>query len=95
MKARELANHVLREMKRTGEWAMIPTIDKKWLLRWKRDKGVVFRKPNQRWKVSRKKLLERLRLMWLNVVRVRRFAERTWGRDLATEIWGIDEKPIH
>jgi hypothetical protein len=95
LKARELADSILKIQRSTGTFGQMPIIDKHWLLRWKRDKGVVFRKPNMRFKCSKQVMLERLRAMWLNCIRVRRLAERTIGRDLSEAIYGIDEKPIH
>ena len=95
LKAKEIATKVLREMRRLNEFTEMPVIDKHWLRRWKRDKKVVFRKPNMRFKCSRPVLESRLRAMWLNTIRVRRLAEHTLGRDLADQIYGVDEKPIH
>ena len=95
LKAREIATTILRAQRGHGKFILMPRLDKKWLYRWKRDKGVVFRKPNCRYKCSKAVLLRRLRAMWLNVIRVRRFAERLWHIDLAPRIFGIDEKPVH
>ena len=66
-----------------------------WLLRWKRDYGVVFRRPNIRFKCSKGVLIERLRAMWLNVIRVRRLIWHFTGHDVGSRMYGIDEKPIH
>ena len=95
MKARELADQVLDVMRKTGDYGEIPQIDRNWLHRWKRDKGVVFRKPNMRFKCSRPVMKKRLRAMWLNDIKVRRLAELCLGKDLADQIFGLDEKPIH
>jgi hypothetical protein len=95
MKARSFATMVLKAQRKTQCFTEMPKIDKHWLLRWKRDKGVVFRKPNARSKCSKPVLLRRLRAMWLNCIRVRRLAQQTLGRDLADSIYGIDEKPLH
>jgi hypothetical protein len=94
-KARLIADKVLKIQRETGGFGPMPVLDKHWLLRWKRDKGVVFRKPNMRFKCSKPVLVERLRAMWLNLIRVRRLAERLFGNDLSKAIFGIDEKPIH
>ena len=95
MKAREIATTVLHEMRRTGQWAKLPNLDAQWRLRWKRDYAVVFRRPNRRYKISKAVLLRRLRSMWLNMIRIRRLAYKLLGKDLADQIYGIDEKPLH
>lgn len=95
MKAKHLATELLRTQWRLGGIAVLPKIDKHWLLRWKRDKGVVFRKPNVRYKTSMEMMRARLRAMWLNVIRVRALAKALIDNDLAGRIYGIDEKPIH
>ena len=94
-KARSLARDITRLQRATGNYTPMPKLDKHWLLRWKRDKGVVFRKPNQRIKTSRAKLIARLRAMWLNTIRVRRLAQIFLHNDLADRVFSIDEKPIH
>jgi hypothetical protein len=73
----------------------MPKLDSGWLLRFKRDKGIVLRRPNMRYKCSRPVLLARMKSMWSNIFRIRRLSERLFGQDLATAIYGIDEKPLH
>ena len=41
------------------------------VVKWRKQFTVSLRKPNKRWKVPRRVLLQRLRIMWLNLVRVR------------------------
>ena len=97
-KARALAATLLEGMRITGCYSPLPDSfagGPQRLLRWKRDKGVVLRKPNARYKVSYPVLSQRLRATWLNVIRVRWLASRLLGDDLSTKIYGIDEKPIH
>jgi hypothetical protein len=94
-KARELAAQVVAAQRDNGLDMDIPVIDKHWLLRWKRDKGVVFRTPNLRFKTSRATLILRLRAMWVNVIKVRHLAFLLLGHDLHDRIVGVDEKPIH
>ena len=94
-KAQEISSEVLREMHRSGQYVEMPMIDKSWLRRWRRDYGVSFRRPNQRYKCSRRVLGDRLRTMWLNCIRVRRAAQRLLGHDLQYAIYGIDETPFH
>ena len=50
MKARELGAHALQHMRETGVYSPLPSFDREWLRRWKRDYSVVFRKPNMRFK---------------------------------------------
>lgn len=95
MKARQIAGEILKASVKTGQYTVMPQLDKHWLYRWRRNKGVSFRRPNRRYKASKKTLMVRLRCMWLNVVRVRRLAQRFLGRDLAEAIYGCDEKPLH
>ena len=95
MKARELAGHALKHMRETGDFSELPVFGRMWLLRWKRDYGVVFRRSNVRFKRSKGVLIERLRAMWLNVIRVRRLIWHFTGHDVGSRMYGIDEKPIH
>ena len=71
----------------------VPRITSEWLQGWRCEYGVSLRTPNKRWKVSRPVLLERLRICWLNVYRVRRLAELCFGISLIIE--GFDQKPFH
>ena len=95
MKAREMGGHALEHMRRTGVYSPLPAFDREWLRRWKRDYGVVFRRPNMRFKCTRAVLIERLRAMWLNVIKIRRLLWHITGADVGNRIWSIDEKPVH
>jgi len=95
LKARNLADLILQAQRATGHYTPMPKLDKHWLLRWKRDKGIVFRKPNQRIKASRQKMMTRLVAMWLNVFRVRYLAVKFLGFDIGVCIFSVDEKPLH
>ena len=95
MKAREIAEHCLADMKREGRYVPMPFLNRHWLFRWRADYGVSYRRPNMRFKCSLPVLQQRLRAMWCNNIRVRHLAERTLGHDLSHSIHGIDEKPIH
>jgi hypothetical protein len=95
MKARSISEQVLKAQRATGMYTSMPKLDKHWLLRWKHDKGVVFRKPNVRFKCSKAVMTARLRAMWVNSFKVRRLAQRLLGSDLADQMYGIDEKPLH
>ena len=95
MKAKEFCERVLQKQRQSGCFAALPIINRHWLLRFKRDFGIVLRKPNARFKCSRVVLKHRLKCCQLNVFRVRRLAERLLGKDLADQIYGVDEKPLH
>ena len=48
-----------------------------------------------RFKCSKPALIERLRAMWLNVIRVRRLLWHFVKEDVGQRMYGIDEKPVH
>ena len=93
--AKQIADTIVHEQRKTGVLQPMPVLDRHWFLRFKRDKGIVFRRPNLRFKCSQSVLLARLRAMWCNLVRVRRLAELLLGTSLGDSIYGVDEKPIH
>jgi hypothetical protein len=95
MKARSISEEILKVQRATGMYSSMPKLDKHWLLRWKRDKGVVFRKPNVRFKCSKAVMTARLRAMWVNSIKVRRLSQKLLGKDLTDQMYGIDEKPLH
>jgi hypothetical protein len=70
-----------------------PVLSNRWLLEFRRQYRISLRLPNKRWKVSRDVLLERLRICWLNVYRVRRFIQLVFKYDPA--VWSFDQKPFH
>ena len=92
-KARLLAAECLNHMRATHCFSHIPELNTQWLLGWKREYGVGWRKPNAKYKVSWPKLKERCCATWLNVIRVQQFAKRVLNKTL--EFIGIDEKPVH
>jgi len=94
-KAKAMGATALQHMRDTGVYGPLPKINKGWLLRWKRDYGVVFRRPNMRFKCSKRLLTQRLRAMWVNNVKVRRLFHHFCGHEASDLIWGIDEKPLH
>ena len=94
-KVKDLTEQILEAQRVTGCYSPLPDINRRWLLRWKREKGVVLRRPNARLKCSWEKLLGRLRAMWVNVIKVRHLATRFLGSDLSDRMFGIDEKPLH
>ena len=77
-----------------GVRAVVPKIEgSNWLWRWRKTYNVSLRQPNKRWKVPRRILLARLRIMWLNLIRVRCLAMLALGYDL--EVDNADQKPFH
>lgn len=95
LKARQFADLIVQEHLKTKAFVAMPKITSAWLARWKKDKGIVFRKPNPRSKASRPVLLERVRATWCNLLRVRYLASKTIGSDLSEVVYGVDEEPIH
>jgi len=71
LKARQIADVIVEEQVRTKAFVAMPKINAAWLMRFKKDKGIVFRKPNLRYKVSRPVLLARVKATWCNLLRVR------------------------
>ena len=92
-KAKHFANMCLEQMEVANQYMQMPVLDFAWLWRWKRRHGVVWRKPNCKFKISWGALKVRCAATWLNVQRVQQLAKRVLGRELPVE--GIDEKPIH
>ena len=68
-------------------------ISSRWLSIWKQEYRVSLRKPNRRWKVSRSVLLERLRIGWCNIFRVRKYIMLMFGYD-PLQI-NFDQSPYH
>ena len=78
--------------------ANLPNLSKEsaarsWLWRWCRRYNIRLRSPNVRYKVSRGKLMVRLKYMWLNTLRVRALAQFALG--IQPIIEGIDQKGLH
>ena len=95
MKAKAIAKEVLSQQRAEGKFEALPVLDRGWPSRFKKDKGIVWRRPNVRFKCSRVVLLGRLRATLLTCTRVRRLAEHTLGHDLSEATYGIDERPLH
>ena len=68
----------------------LPTISRKWVDKWRRYYGVSWRTINVRYKISRKKLLSRLRTFWCNVIRVRYLCQLLTGTE--PTFVGYDQK---
>ena len=82
-KARMLTIEYFQTQLRMGEVPRIPKVDGQWICRWKRQRGISFRKPNKRYKVSFAGILIRLRIFWLNNMRVRYFSLKLSERNKA------------
>ena len=65
----------------------------RWLDCWQADYGVSFRKPNRKYKVPKDVLLERMRLWWVSVFRIRTLCVSCFGYDPEMENW--DQSPLH
>jgi hypothetical protein len=76
IKARQLVVEYFKTCVGKNEVPRLPAITKQWVYRWKRRHAVSFRKPNQRYKVSKQGIMFRLRVFWLNNIRVRYFSIR-------------------
>ena len=70
-----------------------PVLSHSWLRDWCLQYGVCLRKPNRRCQVPRPVLQERLRVMWCNIIRVRRLAVLLLGYDPAVD--NVDQSPFH
>ena len=92
-KAKHFASMCLQAMEKVQQYMQVPVLDFAWLWRWKKRHGIVWRKPNCKFKLSWDALKVRCAATWLNVQRVQQLAKRVLGRELVVE--GIDEKPIH
>ena len=93
MQARRFADLCLEQMKEIGVFVQMPIINLCWLNRWKHRHGVVWRRPNVKFKIAWQVLCQRCAATWQNIQRVQLLAKLVLGRELPVE--GIDEKPIH
>ena len=92
LKAKQVANEIVKHMQTSGYFIDLPKLDKNWLYRWKKEFRVSLRKPNTKYKCSRSVLRARLRAMWLTNVRIRALAWFAVGIDMT--IYGWDQKGI-
>ena len=70
MKARAMADTLVAEMAKNGEFIDMPIIDMRWTRRWRAEHGIVLLQPNRRYKVSWTVAAERCKYMWKNNFRV-------------------------
>ena len=76
MKAKQLADVALQEMWKLGSHIHMAILDHVWLSRWKQRHGVVWRRPNVKYKIGWEPLKLRCAATWQNVQRVQRLAMR-------------------
>ena len=70
-----------------------PVLSHSWLRDWCLQYGVCLRKPNRRCEVPKHVMQERLRVLWCNIIRVRRLAILLLGYDLGID--NMDQSPFH
>ena len=83
VQARLLRQNMMERAIRNGCKVKFPVVDHRWILRWRQEYQVSLRLPNRRWKVTRRVLLERLQITWINIFRVRKFCLLCFGYDPA------------
>ena len=71
----------------------LPTITRMWLWRWRKEWGVSPRTVNLVYKVSRPKLLHRLRIFWCNTIRIRTLW-RCLRKNTPLKFMSADQKPF-
>ena len=71
----------------------VPQINKQWLMRWRKVHGIVMRVTTCRMKVSFAVALERIRVMFGNIFRLRRLWERCFGGQTPMRWASFDQKP--
>ncbi len=85
-------DHVLADLRWSGR-SHPPRVSASWLQRWRLEHGVSLRKPNRRYKVSHSVLLERMRIGWSNIFRVRALCLHAHGYDM--DMANFDQSPFH
>ena len=93
MKASALVDDYVKECLKKGVAPDPPRITNHWLSSWKRRYRLSLRRPNRKYKVQLAVLEERLQAFWLNLARVRKFAQMMYGYDPA--ITNCDQSPYH
>ena len=71
----------------------LPEISSQWMRRWKKDFGISLRSPCTCFKVPRAVFLERCKICWSNVYRVRLYCLLHLGYD--PDVEGFDQTPFH
>ena len=71
-----------------------PRLDHGWLMRWRKLHNISWRTPNLRFKCSRELIMHRLRIFWMNILRVR-FLHRALSQETGELVFeGFDQKPL-
>ena len=74
--------------------AEVPTITYRWLLAFRTYYHISLRMPNKRWKVPKDVFEQRLRIFWLNLIRMRYWLYLATGHE-PQSIDSFDQKPFH
>ena len=77
-----------------GRPSDVPHITHKWLQCFRQCYHISLRLPNKRWKVPRDVFEQRLRIMWMNLIRVRYWILLATGEE-PEAIGNFDQKPFH
>ena len=80
--------------RKEGRRARVADATWMWLKRWREEFGISLRRPNRKWKVPRAILSERLRIAWVNSIRIREAARLLLGQD-SMRMWNVDQCPFH
>ena len=92
-KAKELVTSYCSEALVRGLRPAVPQLRSDWFARWRKEYGLSLRKPNRKYKVSKRLLASRFETMILNVARVRAAAQELLGYDPHILNW--DQSPFH
>ena len=76
-----------------GPPAEMPTINRMWVWRWRKEYGVAPRSANLVYKISRPKLLHRLKTLWCNTIRIRTLW-RCLHKNKPLKFMSADQKPF-
>ena len=92
--AKYLRDQYIRMAAKMLRKADVPKITPKWLIEFRREYQISLRLPNKRWKVSRPVFLERIRISWLNEIRIIYWIQLATGSS-PESIDNVDQKPLH
>ena len=76
-----------------GKRCSLFTPSSQWIKSWEREYGLSMKRPNRRYKTSKKNLATNLELCWLTIYKVRAFIEAVHGYDPDME--NFDQSPYH
>ena len=93
LKAQLLRKECVKAAVALGVKPTVLEVNSVWLWRFRKAYDISLRLPNRRWKLPRSVLLERLRIMWVNTIRLRTLALLLLGYDLDAHGW--DQPPFH